>query len=98
MTADPRDSYAYKKLRRAFLDQHQRASGVCGRCGWAMDYSGKRPLHRRTATVEHTFPVETHPELALEVAHWQAWCLSCNSKGNRNRQTPPQTSAGASRW
>lgn len=89
MTADPRDSYAYKKLRRAFLLQHQRTRGACDKCGRAMDYRGKRPIHRLTATVEHRLPVETHPEHALDSSLWQAWCLSCNSAGNRNRRTGP---------
>ncbi|MFN8147288.1 MAG: hypothetical protein U0R76_07455 [Candidatus Nanopelagicales bacterium] len=88
MARDPRDSYAYKKARKAFLLDHCRRSGQCDHCGMPMDYRGKRPLHRRTATIEHRLPIETHPEYALDTAYWQAWCLSCNSAGNRNRNAP----------
>lgn len=85
--ADPRDTYAYKKARRAFLLAHLRRSGCCDNCGHPMDYRGKRPVHRRTATIEHRLPVELYPEHALDTSQWSAWCLSCNSAGNRNRTT-----------
>jgi len=96
MTAkDPRESYAYRKARRAHLDKHKRQSGVCDKCGHPMDYGGKGRTHRRTATIEHQMPIETHPELALDPTLWNVWCLSCNSAGNRNRghSGPPRLAA-----
>ena len=86
--SNPRDTYAYKKLRRTFLAQHRRTSGVCDKCGVPMDYAGKGRTHKRTATVEHRLPVELYPERALDTAYWSAFCLSCNAAGNRNRSAP----------
>lgn len=96
MTPDPRKTYAYRIARRKFLDDHASRSGLCDSCRAPMDYSGTGKPHRRTATIEHRIPVEHQPDLALAVEHWAAWCLSCNSRGNRNkgsqsRPVPPPT-------
>lgn len=91
---DPRATRAYRNARATWLTTHRRNSGCCDKCGTEMDYSGKGRPHKRTATIEHTLPVETHPDLVLDTSLWQGWCLSCNAKGNRNRdvvETPAFT-------
>jgi hypothetical protein len=85
---DPRSTYAYKVARRAFLAEHREASGLCGKCGSPLDYSGRGKSHRLTATIEHRFPVEHYPDRAMDTAYWLVWCLSCNAKGNRNKTLP----------
>jgi hypothetical protein len=86
---DPRSTYAYKVARRAFLAEHHERSGLCDKCRQPMDYRGRGKSHRRTATIEHRYPVEHYPDRAMDTAYWAVFCLSCNAKGNRNKTPPP---------
>lgn len=83
---DPRSneflqSFAWRRLRWQFLQQHESRCQVCGRT--ARD--GIK------INVDHIEPRKTHPHLALEPGNLQVLCNECNhGKGNARQKTSPR--------
>jgi 5-methylcytosine-specific restriction endonuclease McrA len=82
VSKDPRDSRAWRALRKQIL---ARDGYVCTYCGQDAD------------TVDHVLSIKHHPELAMNPENLRSACKRCNSmKGSRSegsflarRFTPP---------
>lgn len=73
---DPRRTYQYQQMRRAWLPTVGDTCCICG--GWVdRQLSGSHPLG---PTVEHTIDVVHAPERALDVTLWSLAHRACNSR------------------
>lgn len=82
-STDPRHTNTYRK-NRALL----KAQGLpCWLCGQPIDYTLDRtdPNHFQA---DHVYPIETHPELALDPANLKAAHASCNKQRGSKAATP----------
>lgn len=71
MPKDPRDSRAWRAMRKSVL---ARDGYVCQYCGQKAD------------TVDHVLPVTKYPELAMSPDNCVSACRRCNSrKGSRSQ-------------
>jgi hypothetical protein len=75
---DPRHSPAWQRLRRRVVAAARARDDPCATCGRAIDYSASG----RTAggpSVDHAYPLITHPELALEESLLRIVHTRCNA-------------------
>jgi 5-methylcytosine-specific restriction endonuclease McrA len=78
-----RSTRRFKELRRAFKDLARREQRPCWLCGMAIDYELPHD-HPDAFSLDHRFPVSTHPHLAEDPAGFEASHSRCNkSRGNR---------------
>ncbi len=73
---DPRHTYAYQKLRAAWLTAHR--PDPCALCGRPIEYGG-RSRNPRGPSVDHSLAVDHAPHAALDPSLWRMAHLSCNS-------------------
>ena len=67
---DPRDTRAWRALRKTILARDQY---ICAYCGQDAD------------TVDHVISIKSHPELAMNAENLVSACRRCNSiKGSRS--------------
>ena len=72
-----RSTRNFKKLRAQFRAQCESRKEPCFLCGQEIDYTIQFPAHDAW-TLEHFYPVSTHPELAEDPAGFRAAHFKCN--------------------
>jgi len=88
MKNDPRNTFAWRKLKAAFKDRCRRSNALCHLCvargdleRAVIDYAAP-PLSPWSFEPDHIKSVETHPHLALVEAN----IAPSHSRCNRQRQ------------
>jgi 5-methylcytosine-specific restriction endonuclease McrA len=78
-----RSTRRFKALKVAFRTQCEGEQRPCWLCGQAIDYQLPSD-HDESFSLDHRFPVSTHPHLAEDPAGFEASHSRCNkSRGNR---------------
>lgn len=78
-----RSTRRFKELRRAFRELSHLEQRACWLCGMAIDYELPSD-HNDAFSLDHRFPLSSHPELAEDPGNFEASHGRCNkSRGNR---------------
>lgn len=96
MGTDPRTTNAYRKLSAAYKAECKQRRAPCVHCAQPIDYT----LDTNDAyafTVEHTYPVSTHPHLVEATRHWQPAHRACNSSRGVG-EMKPNLGASSQEW
>lgn len=90
VSGDPRHSSAYVMARKRFIAAARARGAPCAICYQAIDYlgGGRVPYG---PSLDHLYPIATHPHLALVETYWRVTHLRCNLSrgaafGNARRQ------------
>jgi len=91
---DPRSSGEWKRLRARLVA----AASTCAICGLWLDKDAA-PRSRWYPSVDHIYPVRTHPHLALEPGNCRVTHLGCNVvRENTSRRGDGRYHGGPRRW